>query len=79
MPKLNTENPDVQDYLLKIARYWIEEFDIDAWRLDVANEVSHHFWKNSAKCVMMPKMIFISLGKFGTLLNGGYKATSSMQ
>ena len=39
MPKLNTENPDVQDYLLKIARYWIEEFDIDAWRLDVANEV----------------------------------------
>ena len=21
MPKLNTENPDVQDYLLKIARY----------------------------------------------------------
>ena len=45
MPKLNTENPDVQDYPLKIARYWIEEFDIDAWRLDVANEVSHNFWK----------------------------------
>lgn len=45
MPKLNTANPEVREYLLKIAKYWIEEFDIDAWRLDVANEVDHHFWK----------------------------------
>ncbi len=45
MPKLNTANIEVQDYLLKIATYWIEEFNIDAWRLDVANEVDHHFWK----------------------------------
>ena len=45
MPKLNTANPEVQDYLLEIAKYWIEQFDIDAWRLDVANEIDHHFWK----------------------------------
>ncbi|WP_054703454.1 alpha-glycosidase [Bacillus sp. JCM 19041] len=46
MPKLNTENPEVKDYLLKIARYWIEEFNIDGWRLDVANEVDHQFWRD---------------------------------
>ena len=45
MPKLNTANPEVQDYLIDIATYWIKEFDIDGWRLDVANEVDHHFWK----------------------------------
>ncbi|MDT2832671.1 glycoside hydrolase family 13 protein [Vagococcus carniphilus] len=45
MPKLNTANKEVQDYLLDIATYWIKEFNIDAWRLDVANEVDHHFWK----------------------------------
>ncbi|MCG5105206.1 glycoside hydrolase family 13 protein [Oceanobacillus alkalisoli] len=45
MPKLNTENPEVKAYLLKVARYWIEEFDIDGWRLDVANEVDHQFWR----------------------------------
>lgn len=45
MPKLNTANKEVQDYLLNIARYWIDEFGIDAWRLDVANEVDHRFWK----------------------------------
>ncbi|MDO4624889.1 MAG: glycoside hydrolase family 13 protein [Enterococcus hirae] len=45
MPKLNTANPEVQSYLLDIAAYWVKEFDIDGWRLDVANEVDHHFWK----------------------------------
>ena len=45
MPKLNTANPEVREYLLNIATYWIKEFDIDAWRLDVANEIDHHFWQ----------------------------------
>ena len=45
MPKLNTSNPEVQEYLLSAARYWTENFDIDSWRLDVAGEVDHHFWK----------------------------------
>lgn len=45
MPKLNTEHPDVKEYLFKAARYWIEEIGIDGWRLDVANEVDHQFWR----------------------------------
>ncbi|HAZ1199699.1 TPA: alpha-glycosidase [Enterococcus faecium] len=51
MPKLNTANPEVQKYLLDIATYWIKEFDIDGWRLDVANEVDHHFWKKFREAV----------------------------
>jgi cyclomaltodextrinase / maltogenic alpha-amylase / neopullulanase len=45
MPKLNTENPEVIEYLLEVGRYWVREFDIDGWRLDVANEVDHSFWR----------------------------------
>ena len=45
MPKLNTENPEVIDYFLEVGRYWVREFDIDGWRLDVANEVDHTFWR----------------------------------
>lgn len=45
MPKINTANPEVIEYLLNIATYWIKQFDIDAWRLDVANEIDHHFWQ----------------------------------
>ncbi|MCH1626144.1 alpha-glycosidase [Fredinandcohnia quinoae] len=45
MPKLNTENQEVKDYLLEVGRYWVREFNIDGWRLDVANEVDHQFWR----------------------------------
>ncbi|PKH09332.1 alpha-glycosidase [Moritella sp. Urea-trap-13] len=45
MPKLNTENPDVIEYLLEVGRYWVRNFNIDAWRLDVANEVDKRFWR----------------------------------
>ena len=31
--------------MLEVAKYWIREFDIDGWRLDVANEVDHQFWR----------------------------------
>lgn len=51
MPKLNTENPEVKEYLLKVAEYWIKEVGIDGWRLDVANEVDHQFWRDFRKVV----------------------------
>lgn len=51
MPKMNTENPEVKAYLLDVARYWIEEVGIDGWRLDVANEVDHAFWREFRKVV----------------------------
>lgn len=51
MPKLNTANPLLEDYLLKVAKYWIEKCDIDGWRLDVSNEVSHSFWRKFRKVV----------------------------
>lgn len=44
MPKLNTQNPEVIDHLLAAASKWTE-MGIDGWRLDVANEVDHKFWK----------------------------------
>lgn len=52
MPKLNTSNPEVQDYFAKVGRHWIETYHVDGWRLDVANEVDRDFWrkfKNSVR------------------------------
>ncbi len=45
MPKLNTANPEVQDFLMEITHYWMELANIDGWRLDVSDEVSHAFWR----------------------------------
>jgi cyclomaltodextrinase len=34
LPEFNTKNPQVRQYILDIARYWLEQ-GIDGWRLDV--------------------------------------------
>ncbi|ASN04662.1 glycoside hydrolase family 13 protein [Virgibacillus necropolis] len=63
MPKLNTEHPKVKKYLLDVARYWIKEFDIDGWRLDVANEVDHVFWRDFRQVVKKTKPDAYILGE----------------
>ncbi|HEU5139535.1 MAG TPA: alpha-glycosidase [Bacillales bacterium] len=63
MPKLNTENPEVKNYLMKVATYWIKEFDIDGWRLDVANEVDHQFWRDFRRTVKSVKPETYILGE----------------
>jgi cyclomaltodextrinase / maltogenic alpha-amylase / neopullulanase len=63
MPKLNTENPEVKEYLLEVGRYWIREFDIDGWRLDVANEVDHAFWREFRQEVKKIKPDIYILGE----------------
>ena len=45
LPKFNTDNPGVRDYLLGVARHWID-FGIDGWRLDVPDEIDDDdFWQ----------------------------------
>ena len=55
MPKLNTGNPKVVEYFCNVGRYWIREADIDGWRLDVANEINHDFWRAFRKAVKEEK------------------------
>ena len=44
LPKFNTDNPAVRRYLIRVARYWIEQ-GADGWRLDVPNEIDDDdFW-----------------------------------
>jgi cyclomaltodextrinase len=42
LPKLNTENPDVQRYLKKVVDYWMKK-GVDGWRIDSANTISNDF------------------------------------
>ncbi|MBA2175490.1 glycoside hydrolase family 13 protein [Halobacillus locisalis] len=63
MPKLNTEHPEVKQHLLDVAKYWVEEFDIDGWRLDVANEVDHAFWRDFRRTVKSVKPETYILGE----------------
>ncbi len=45
LPKLNTDNPQVREFILSVAEYWIK-FGIDGWRLDVPAEINDDaFWQ----------------------------------
>ncbi len=51
LPKLKVENPAVQEYLLKVSRYWIEQ-GTDGWRLDVPAEIDNDaFWAEFRRVV----------------------------
>jgi glycosidase len=63
MPKWNTSNLKVQEYLIAVGLYWIKEFGIDGWRLDVADEVSHAFWREFRKAVKEEKPGAILIGE----------------
>lgn len=74
MFKLNIVNLEVKDYFLKVVIYWIEEFDIDVWCLDVVNEIDYQFWKDFCNVVLVKKFDFYILGEvwymFQFWLNG---------
>ncbi len=63
MPKWRTSNPVAEKYLLDVATYWIENYDIDGWRLDVSNEVSHTFWRKFKETVRAVKPDLFILGE----------------
>lgn len=63
MPKFNTSNPKVQEYLCNIGCYYISEYDIDGWRLDVSDEVSHDFWRRFRKEIKAAKKDCIIVGE----------------
>jgi neopullulanase len=51
LPKFNTDNLQVRQFLLSVARYWIEQ-GADGWRLDVPNEIDDDtFWREFRQVV----------------------------
>jgi cyclomaltodextrinase len=63
LPKLNLANPEVREYLLDVLVYWIREADIDGWRLDTADEVSHSFWREARRRIKAVKPEALLVGE----------------
>ncbi len=41
----NYDNPETRNHVLKIMRFWVEKYDIDGYRVDVAGMVPLSFWE----------------------------------
>jgi cyclomaltodextrinase len=51
----NYTNPHTRKYMREIMSYWIQEFDIDGYRCDVAGMVPLDFWEESVEKIMKLK------------------------
>lgn len=61
--KLNLQNPAVADYLLECVKYWVDTFDIDGLRLDVAYSLDHGFMQRLRSYVEELKNGFVLIGE----------------
>ncbi len=63
MPKLNTGNKEVEKYCCDVGRFWIRECGIDGWRMDVANEINHDFFRAFKKAILQEKSDAFLIGE----------------
>ena len=61
--KLNLRNPAVVDYLLDCVRFWVETFDIDGLRLDVAYSLDRDFMRRLRAFTGNLKDEFVLIGE----------------
>lgn len=48
---LDTANPDVTAALIDVFQYWIEQTNIDGYRIDTVKHVEHGFWQQFAPSI----------------------------
>lgn len=63
MPKLNTNNPEVQRYFTDLCVHWVGDLDIDGIRFDVGDEISHRFLRRVNAAVKAKKPETFLLGE----------------
>ena len=51
MPKVNLQHPAAAEYFTNVALHWLRVTGADGWRLDVADEIAHQFWRNFRRAV----------------------------
>ena len=67
--KLNLQNEEVVNYLLESVKFWVDEFDIDGLRLDVAYSLDENFVRRLRSYTSELKSDFFLLGE---MLHGDY-------
>lgn len=60
---LDYHNQQLVDYMVSVLRYWVEEFDIDGYRCDVADLVPLGFWLRARHEISMIKSGFLWLSE----------------
>jgi len=63
LPDLDQTNPEVADYFIENAKWWIAETGIDGFRLDTMRHVPHAFWQRFSNEIKSEYPGFFLLGE----------------
>ncbi|MCZ8539862.1 alpha-amylase family glycosyl hydrolase [Psychrobacillus psychrodurans] len=63
LPDLDQDNPEVSKYLVDAAKWWIQETNIDGYRLDTVKHVPKEFWTDFSAGVKSVKESFFLIGE----------------
>jgi cyclomaltodextrinase len=63
LPELNTDLPEVVDYLMETAAWYLREFDVDGFRLDYALGPSLLFWSEFSTRTKAVKLDAYTVGE----------------
>ncbi len=55
----NYDNPEMREYMMSALKYWVEEFNIDGYRCDVAAMVPLDFWQKARAELDKIKPVFM--------------------
>ena len=69
LAKLNQRNPEVQNYICDVVRFWVSEFDVDGIRLDAADVLDFDFMKALRRTASEVKADFWLMGE---VIHGDY-------
>jgi len=63
-PGLNFDSLELREYLWKNMEYWVVDFDVDGFRLDVADGIPLDFWKEARRRLdaIRPGLILLAEG-----------------
>ena len=53
------DQPGLREYMIMAMAYWVEEFDIDGYRCDVAGYVPNDFWRQLRSALENIKPVFL--------------------
>ena len=67
--KLNQRNPEVQNYICNVIRFWVSEFDVDGIRLDAADVLDFDFMRALRRTAAEVKEDFWLMGE---VIHGDY-------
>ena len=74
---LNYDNNDLREYMWNILEYWVQEYDVDGYRMDVAELIPDDFWNIalSRSQNIKPDLLILAEGSHPRLHLNGFHLT----